>query len=47
MVNFCLFVFVIHAVRDSAREIVFGRQKKSEIYAKKRRMREYERRGED
>ena len=44
MVNFCLFVFVIHAVRDSAREIVFGRQKKSEIYAKKRRMREYERR---
>lgn len=44
MVNFCLFVFVIHAVRDSAQEIVFGKQKKSAVYAKKRRMREYEKR---
>ena len=35
MVNFCLFVFVIHAVRDSAQEIVFGKQKKSAVYAKK------------
>ena len=42
MVNFCLFVFVIHAVRDSAQEIVFGKQKKSAVYAKKRRMRQYE-----
>lgn len=42
MFNFCLFVFVIHAVRDSAQEIVFGKQKKSAVYAKKRRMREYE-----
>ena len=31
MVNFCLFVFVIHAVRDSAQEIVFGKQKKSAV----------------
>ena len=44
MVNFCLFVFVIHAVRDSAQEIVFGKQKKYAVYAKKRRMREYEKR---
>ena len=44
MVNLCLFVFVLHAVRDSAQEIVFGKQKKSAVYAKKRRMREYERR---
>ena len=42
MVNFCLFVFVIHAVRDSAQEIVFGKQKKSAVYAKKRRLRQYE-----
>ena len=42
MVNFCLFVFVIHAVRDSAQEIVFGKQKKCAVYAKKRRMRQYE-----
>ena len=44
MINFCLFVFVLHAVRDSAQEIVFGKQKKSAVYAKKRRMREYEKR---
>ena len=44
MVNFCLFVFVLHAVRDSAQEIVFGKQKKSAVYAKKRRLREYEKR---
>ena len=44
MVSVCLCGFVMHAVRESAREIVCGRQKKSEIYAKKRRMREYERR---
>ena len=44
MVNFCLFVFVLHAVRDSAQEIVFEKQKKSAVYAKKRRMREYEKR---
>ena len=44
MVNLCLFVFVLHAVRDSAQEIVFGKQKKSAVYAKKRRMREYEKR---
>ena len=44
MINFCLFVFVLHAVRDSAQQIVFGKQKKSAVYAKKRRMREYEKR---
>ena len=44
MINFCLYVFVLQAVRDSAQEIVFGKQKKSAVYAKKRRMREYEKR---
>ena len=42
MANVCLYVFILHAVGDAVAEILFGRKKKSEIYAKKRRMRAYE-----